>query len=110
MSNQELSDMISAVQNQNRSLLSLISDQKREQNSKRSEIDSLEKQLNRCIRLPYLVATISEVSTFYYLVYFQVLRVPVEDEDNLAKPEEKQEMEDGVIMSTIMRKVFLSFL
>lgn len=61
MSNHELSDMIAAIQSQNRSLVSLIDDQKRQQQSKKQEVDTLEKQLSRYIRLPYLVATIVEV-------------------------------------------------
>ena len=39
----------------------LIDDQKHRQNSLRQQIDGLESQLSRCIRLPYLVASISEV-------------------------------------------------
>lgn len=65
MSNHELSDMIAAIQSQNRSLVSLIDDQKRQQQSKKQEVDTLEKQLSRYIRLPYLVATIVEVTLFF---------------------------------------------
>lgn len=61
MSTTELNDMISAVMTQNRTLVSLCDDLKRDQNMKTKEADALENQLNRGIRLPYLVASISEV-------------------------------------------------
>ncbi|KAK8820562.1 hypothetical protein WA577_006622 [Blastocystis sp. JDR] len=97
MSTQQLSDTISAMQTQNRSLLGLIDDLKRQQQSKQQEVNTLESQLNRSVRLPYLVASVEEV-----------LRVPVETDDNLSKPEDKQEFEEGVVMSTIQkRKVFV---
>lgn len=53
--------MIATIQTQNRSLVSLIDEQKRQQETKRKEVDVLEQQLNRGIRLPYLVASIAEV-------------------------------------------------
>lgn len=53
--------MITAIQSQNRSLMILIDDQKHKQNAKKQEMENLEKQLSRCIRLPYLVASVSEV-------------------------------------------------
>ncbi|CBK19960.2 uncharacterized protein [Blastocystis hominis] len=93
MSKQELRDLISAVQTQNRSLVSLIDDFRRRRQELQKEIDALENQLTRSIRLPYLVASISEV-----------LSVRVEDEENLSLPPEKQEYEEGVIMSTIQKK------
>lgn len=61
MSNQELNDRIAAIQTQSRSLMMLIDSEKHKQNSLRQQIDALENQLSRCIRLPYLVASISEV-------------------------------------------------
>ena len=61
MSKQELRDLISAVQTQNRSLVSLIDDFRRRRQELQKEIDALENQLTRSIRLPYLVASISEV-------------------------------------------------
>lgn len=61
MSKQELRDLISAVQTQNRSLVSLIDDSRRRRQELQKEIDALENQLTRSIRLPYLVASISEV-------------------------------------------------
>ena len=67
MSNQELNDRISAIQTQSRSLMMLIDDQKHRQNSLRQQIDGLESQLSRCIRLPYLVASISEVRESIFL-------------------------------------------
>lgn len=61
MSTQQLSDTISAMQTQNRSLLGLIDDLKRQQQSKQQEVNTLESQLNRSVRLPYLVASVEEV-------------------------------------------------
>lgn len=61
MSTQQLSDTISAMQTQNRSLLGLIDDLKRHQQSKQQEVNTLESQLNRSVRLPYLVASVEEV-------------------------------------------------
>ena len=37
------------------------------------------------------------------------MTLPVEDDDNLAKPPEKQEMECGVILDTIQKKVFFQY-
>ena len=61
MSTQQLNDAISAMQTQNRSLLGLVDDLKRQQQSKQQEVNTLENQLGRSVRLPYLVATIEEV-------------------------------------------------
>lgn len=61
MSKQALRDQISAIQTQNRSLISLIDDLKRRQQVKKAEIEAMDNQLTRSIRLPYLVASISEV-------------------------------------------------
>ena len=61
MSNKELSDMISTMQSQNRSLVALIDDQKRNQEAKEKEANVLEQQLSRGIRPPYLVASVAEV-------------------------------------------------
>ena len=66
MSNQELSDMIATIQTQNRSLVALIDDQKRQHETKRKEVEVLEQQLNRGIRLPYLVASIAEVKYWLF--------------------------------------------
>lgn len=63
MSNAKLNDMIAAIQSQNRSLVFLIDDLKHKQQSKVQEVETLDKQLNRYIRLPYLVATVAEVFT-----------------------------------------------
>ena len=62
MSNQQLIDSISAIQTQNRSLVGLIDDLKRQQQAKQQEINELESQLNRSIRLPYLIASVAEVA------------------------------------------------
>ena len=97
--------MIATIQTQNRSLVALIDDQKRQHETKRKEVEVLEQQLNRGIRLPYLVASIAEVKYLLFDIIWQVISVPVEDDDNLAKPVEKQEFEEGVIMSTIQKKV-----
>ena len=61
MSKQALRDQISAIQTQNRSLISLIDDLKRRQQAQKAEIEAMDNQLTRSIRLPYLVASISEV-------------------------------------------------
>ena len=61
MSTQQLSDTISAMQTQNRSLLGLIDDLKRQQQSKQQEVNTLESQLHRSVRLPSLVASVEEV-------------------------------------------------
>lgn len=62
--------MISEVQSQNRSLVSLIDDFKHRRQEQEKEIIALETQLKRSIRLPYLVASISEV--LYMLVIRKV--------------------------------------
>ena len=69
-SKQELRNMISEVQSQNRSLVSLIDDFKHRRQEQEKEIIALETQLKRSIRLPYLVASISEV--LYMLVIRKV--------------------------------------
>lgn len=62
MNTQQLIDSISAIQTQNRSLIGLIDDLKRQQQAKQEEINTLESQLNRSIRLPYLIASVAEVA------------------------------------------------
>lgn len=62
MNTQQLMDSISAIQTQNRSLVGLIDDLKRQQQAKQQEIDTLESQLNRSVRLPYLIASVAEVT------------------------------------------------
>ena len=70
LSNAELNDRISAIATQNRTLVSLCDELRRNQETKTREIESYEKQITRGIRLPYLVASVSEVCSFmkYYVV------------------------------------------
>ena len=65
--------MIATIQTQNRSLVALIDDQKRQHETKRKEVEVLEQQLNRGIRLPYLVASIAEVGRLLFLLYGRLL-------------------------------------
>ena len=64
LSNAELNDRISAIATQNRTLVSLCDELRRNQEAKTREIESYDKQITRGIRLPYLVASVSEVCTF----------------------------------------------
>ena len=70
LSNAELNDRISAIATQNRTLVSLCDELRRNQEAKTREIESYDKQITRGIRLPYLVASVSEVCTFakYHVV------------------------------------------
>ena len=65
--------MIATIQTQNRSLVALIDDQKRQHETKRKEVEVLEQQLNRGIRLPYLVASIAEVENILLLLCGRLL-------------------------------------
>lgn len=70
LSNAELNDRISAIATQNRTLVSLCDELRRNQEAKNREIESYDKQITRGVRLPYLVASVSEVYKFmkYHVV------------------------------------------
>ena len=61
MSNQELNERIQAIRSQKREYTFLIDGLKHEQGNKTKEKEVLEAQLLKTVRLPYLVATVTEV-------------------------------------------------
>ena len=63
MSNQELNERIQAIRSQKREYTFLIDGLKHEQGNKTKEKEALEEQLLKTVRLPYLVATVTEVGT-----------------------------------------------